>query len=590
MTVTTVTRNVVQGIWTYSRFFSLYDTTGEAASFPTSMPAGGGFRLGTEVDEDNSVVVSDQFDEDLLSKLLQVNEVITVANHYSFMRYLDTLYTTVHKNRHAIRSTRNLGKELSMAEYISLLGSITPIGGGDAPRRYRGTQDSSTVYFMGVPDVMLGLWNKYTDHSPLSLYAKVEGGVQKLDLSGEVANLCMRLEPLQSAGCLACPSRGGCTAALLQEEVGPVNIPLDTLKKKVHKLGIRTLPHSDCKSQRYASGKVSLNDLDMSEAEGNNVRARELREATTLNKKFYRENCASCALKELCGSSRGYTMARKGVRTFCTGKTPEGSKLEITPYNYRKALGVMLSSMLLLARKDQSIVPACVNLITTWVESEAVVPSHAAQLINMPYGKDTLVPYAVPAELIGVAELFSLQGDYMGHDNYHCGHGIGRWFKDVTTSVTGLVGDTRAPSGWYAILPGSSRLVPEEWYNYTQYQYIDTRALSQISGETRRSRTSVYQSKQARLDLVLEFLKLFVSPSRRVHHGPFGSSVAFVSRGMPSMRDYRQLATPGKKADYYRLSATDNLVTIFKDLRGVVYYDIEVLQNTNRLKDVITNG
>ena len=89
----------------------------------------------------------------------------------------------------------------------------------------------------------------------------------------------------------------------------------------------------------------------------------------------------------------------------------------------------------------------------------------------------------------------------------------------------------------------------------------------------------------------IEFIRHFLSPGSIHWYGPFGSSKAWISDGVPgkwqwSMTNQRYMemskAFPVK-------SPTENLVSILSKLR-IVSSEINILKNNNKLKEVALNG
>lgn len=595
MTVTTVTRSVNPGIVSGYRFFGLYDDSESLKEYEVS-PKSWNIRYSASENDERAVLVSEEFDKSILDKLLTKYDMITVVSLKGYRQYLSTLEMTV---RALVRDARGTSEEsiLTGYDYIQLLGRDSSIGAASAGTDYSRLEGNPVLYFTGAPEVMLSMWNKYTDYAEISLYVQVEDGVQHIDISNNIADLCTRHEVLQSAGCLACPHRANCVQHLLQEEVVPIDLDIQSLKKVAAKLDISLLPHSDCKDTRYHAGKIDVRDINLSGALVRHHNARARRKSIKLNQKFYKDNCSGCSLSSVCGTSKGYNQEGDGARSYCEGKVPDYAVLEVTVDNYTKHLEVMLASLLSVARKDLDMIPTAIELVTDWVETSCnSVPNHASYFIskfskarkkNMAHKEY----YVVPEQLVKLANLFSISGSFDGRGNGWYSHGIGDWLGNSTYRITSLLPVPSQSSGWFAIAPTHSNIGAPNYYSRPRHEYIDTKVLYSVLGAKSSYRSKVFRTKESRLQLALEFIAQFLSPGSTYWYGPFGSSRAWVPSGVPSRwgwswinQDYKALETA-----FPVRTPTQNLVTVLGMLR-LVETNLDLLRNNNKLKEVLLNG
>lgn len=596
MTLTTVTRSVKPGVVAGYRFFSLYDDSELSKEHMVDLKSWG-LRYIENENDDRAVVVSDEFDQSILDKLLSKYEIVTVASLTGYLNYLGTLGSTIPNLTKSVRrSPENV--EVSVYQYIEALGRASSIGPASVPYNTKHLKGSPVIYFLGAPEVMMSLWDKYTDKANLSLYVKVEDGTQCIDLPASISPLCSRHEVLQSAGCLACPHRSNCVEHLLQAELSPINLELDSLKKQVTRLGIPLLPPSDCKDpNRYSSGKIDIRDINMEGALSRHQSSRKKREAIKLNQKFYSNNCSSCVLKPVCGTAKSYTQEGDSARSYCEGKVPDDAVLEVTVDNYVKYLEVMIPSLLSVANKELAMTFAAIELITDWVETSCnYVPSHASYFISKfskarKKNKAHQEYYVVPEQLVKLAELFAIRGSFDGYSNRWYQHGIGDWLGNSTKSVTSLLPVPSHSSGWFAIAPAFTYIQTPNYFARTRHEYIDTRVLYSVLGTKSSYRSNMFSTKESRLQLALEFIAQFLSPGDTYWYGPFGSSKAWLPTGVPSRWSWSWLNKKyqAQETAFPVRSPTQNLVNILGMLREVGT-NLELLGNNNKLKEVILNG
>lgn len=595
MTVTTVTRSVIPGIVTGYRFFSLYEDYESLKECEVS-PKGWGIRYSAYENDDRAVLVSEEFDKSILDKLLTKYDMITVVSLKGYRKYLSTLDQTV---RALVMETRGTSEQstLNAYDYIQLLGRNSSIGAASAGTDYR-LEGNPVLYFTGAPEVMLSLWNKYTDYAEISLYVQVEDGIQHIDISNHIADLCTRHEVLQSAGCLACPHRANCVQHLLQEEVVPIDLDIQSLKKVAAKLDISLLPHSDCKdTNKYTSGKIDVRDINLAGALVRHHIASARRKSIKLNKKFYKDNCSGCSLSSVCGTSKSYNQEGDSARSYCEGKVPDYAVLEVTVDNYVKYLEVMLTSLLTIANKELAMTFTALELITAWVETSCnSVPKHASYFIsrfskarkkNMAHQEY----YVVPEQLVKLAELFAIRGSFDGRGNGWYSHGIGDWLGNSTNSITSLLPVTSQSSGWFAIARAHTDIKAPDYYDRTRHECIDTKVLYSVLGAKSSYRSKVFSTKESRLQLALEFIAQFLSPGSTYWYGPYGNSRAWVPSGVPSRwswswtnKEYQAL-----EVAFPVRTPTQNLVSVLAMLREVDT-NLDLLGNNNKLREVILNG
>jgi len=595
MTVTTVTRNIQFGIVEGYRFFSLLDQSDTIKQVTTRLNAWG-LHYKELCDDDRAVVVSETFDQDILDKLVTKYGLVTVAELNSYNQYISMLRTVVGELTRSVKSSTN-GDNVTVYEYIQILGRSSGIG-SSLPKIYYKPEGNSVLYFIGTPEVMLSLWNKYTNNAAMSLYALVDEGTQKIELSKEIADLCTRHEVLQSAGCLACPHKSNCVGHLLQADVSPIDVGINSLKNSISKLDIQLIPHSDCKDpHRGFSGKIDIRDLSLDKALLRYEISCERRKSIKLNTKFYKENCSNCCLKSICGSSKGYGTTREGIRNYCTGKLPEGTTLELTVDNYANMLKVMFTSLLTIAGKRLNIVTTAVDLVTEWVENECnYLPSHASYFISR-FNRARKIDmahqefYVVPEQLIRLAQIFDINGSFDTWGNNWRSHCIGDWFEDATSSITSLLPSAHKSSGWFVILPTSVHIKETNPYYSPRHEYVDSKVMHSLLGINSSYRSKVFSTKESRLQMAIEFITQFLSPGQAYWYGPFGSSKAWVPSGVPSRWRWSwndRMYKPEETAFPVR-TPTDNLVTIFMMLREVSN-DLDTLKLNHQLKEVILHG
>lgn len=598
MTLTTVTRSVKPGIVSGYRFFSFYDDSELSKEHMVDLKSWG-LRYHERPEDERAVVVSDEFDQTILDKLLSKYEIVTVASLAGYLNYIGTLNSNVPTIIQTLRRSSHNNIEVSAYEYVESLGKASSLGPVGVDFNVKHLNGSPVVYLLGAPEVMMSLWDKYTDKARLSLYAKVEDGTQCIELPESITQLCTRHEVLQSAGCLACPHRSNCVEHLLQAELSPIDLEVDSLKRQVTRLGIPLLPHSDCKDpNRYGSGRIDVRYINLEGALDRHRNSRKRREAIKLNQKFYNDNCSSCVLKPLCGTAKSYNQVGDSASSYCTGKLPEGTALEVTVHNYIKHLGVMFSSLLSTANKDLDMIPTALELVTDWVETSCnSVPNHASYFIskfnkarkkNMAHQEY----YVVPEQLIKLAELFSLRGSFDGYGNNNWyRHGIGDWFDNSTSSITSLLPTVSQSSRWFALAPANTYIKQSDYWSRTRHEYVDTRVLYSVLGANSSYRSKVFSTKEARLQLALEFIAQFLSPGSTYWYGPFGSSKAWVPSGVPSRWSWswRNKQYQAQETAFPVRTPTQNLVNVLGMLREVDT-NLDLLGNNNKLREVILNG
>lgn len=596
MTLTTVTRSVKSGIVSRYKFFSLYGDSELSKEYMVDLKSWGLRYLSNEND-DRAVVVSDEFDQSILDKLLSKYEIVTVASLTGYLNYIRTLVCNIPNLIQNVRRSSE-DAQISAYEYIETLGRASNIGPASVPSNIKDLKGSPVVYLLGGPEIMLSLWDKYTDKARLSLYVKVEDGTQCIDLPDSITPLCSRHEVLQSAGCLACPHRSNCVGHLLQAELYPIDIEVSRLKKQVTRLGIPLLPPSDCKDpNHYSSGKIDITDINMEGALARHQISRKKRESIKLNQAFYKDNCSSCVLKPICGTAKSYTQEGHSARSYCEGKVPDYAVLEVSVDNYVKYLEVMLTSLLTISNKELAITSTALELITEWVETSCnYVPNHASYFIsrfskarkkNMAHQEC----YVVPEQLVKLATLFGIKGSFDGYNNWRVLHGIGDWFGDSTDSITNLLQVPTQSSGWFAITPAYTNIKVPNYYARTRHEYIDTKVLYSVLGTKSSYRSKVFSTKESRLQLALEFIAQFLSPGSTYWYGPFGSSKAWVPSGVPSRWGWSWINRQyqAQETAFPVRTPTQNLVTVLGMLREVET-NLDLLENNNKLKEVILNG
>lgn len=596
MTLTTVTRSVKSGIVAGHRFFSLYEDSELSKEHMVDLKSWG-LRYRENENDDRAVVVSDEFDQSILDKLLSKYEIVTVASLTGYLNYIGTLGCNIPPLMQTVRRSTE-DAEVSAYEYIEALGKTSRIGPPSVPYSTKPLKGSPVVYLLGAPEVMLSLWDKYTDKAMLSLYVKVEDGTQCIDLPASISPLCSRHEVLQSAGCLACPHRSNCVEHLLQAELSPINLELDILKKQVARLGIPLLPPSDCKDpNRCISGKIDVRYINLEGAEVRHQNSRKRREAIKLNQKFYNDNCSSCVLKPMCGTAKSYNQEGDSARSYCEAKLPDYAVLEVSVDNYVKYLEVMIPSLLTIANKELAMTFTAIELVTDWVETSCnYVPNHASYFISKfsKARKKNMAHqdyYVVPEQLVKLAELFSIRGSFDGYGNAWNNHGIGDWFGESTDSITSLLPVPTQSSGWFAIAPTNTSIKAPNYYARTRHEYIDTKVLYSVLGTKSSYRSKLFSTKESRLQLAIEFIAQFLSPGNTYWYGPFGSSKAWVPSGVPSRWSWSWLNKQyqAQETAFPVRTPTQNLITVLGMLREVGT-NLQLLGNNNKLKEVILNG
>lgn len=600
MTVTTVTRNVQLGITASNRFFGLYENSERAKTSLVDVGGGGwSLRPSTECTDSRAVVVSDAFDESILNKLLAKYGLVTVTELKSYLDYTVTNSSLVSGLIHDLRRNRgNLPNEISASEYIEALGRLSSIGQAPKPYNSGGPEDTSVVYFIGAPDMPLASWNKYTANAALTMYVQLDDGVQEIELV-DLADVCTRHEILQSSGCLACPHRANCTQHLLQANAEPIHVTLASLKKTVARLGVPLIPHSDCRNSRrfVSSNRLDIRSISLEGALETHRKSVNRREAIKKNVEFFRNNCSRCSLRPLCGTAKSLDKSGKGVMDYCAGKV-QGAELEVTVDNYTKVLEVVISSLLVVAARRAELVYPAVELVREWVETECSVPGHAAYFIpkmnkyrSSNGDRPQNVHYVVPPQLIELAKLFDLHGSFDTLSRSSYDHGIGRWLYDATRSIASLVPGGKPLSGWVAIATQHVHIEKHQWPQWPRNEYVATEVLHSVLGAKQRRSSKVYSTKESRLQLAVEFIAQFLSPMVTVWYGPFGSSKAWVSQGIPGRWQYSYVDRTYKTmaSAFPVKSPTENVVTILEMLRRVDPGSYKLLENNNRLKEIV-NG
>lgn len=600
MTVTTVTRNVELGISSGQRFFRLFKNSQNQT--PSLVDIGdGGWSLRPHIEStEYAVVVSDEFDQGILNKLLAKYGLVTVTDLRSYQDYTVTNSSLVSRLIQELRKNRaSLPDKISSTDYIEALGRSSNIGQPAGRYSSRAPDDVGVVYLIGAPDMPLALWAKYTGNAALTLYAQLEEEVQNIDLV-QLVDACTRHEVLQSSGCMACPHRDNCTEYLLQDKLAPIHVNLDVLKKTVARLGIPLIPHSDCRDSRrfVSSTRLDIRSISLKGALETHRNSVKKREDIKKNLEFFRNNCSACSLKTLCGTAKILDKPGKGVRDYCSGKV-DSSGLQVTVNNYTRVLEVVISSLFMVSARHAKLVHPAVELVREWVETECVVPGHAAYFISKmnEYRSSTGDPgdrvyYAVPPQLIELAKLFDIRGSFDTlSSNYN--HGIGKWLHDATRSIASLVPGKNSRSGWVAIAKQHAHIEKHAWPQWPRNEYIDTEVLYALLLGAKRGRSSkIYSTRESRLQLAVEFIAQFLSPMVAVWYGPFASSKAWASQGIPGrwQYSYEERRYISRSSAFPAKSPTENVMAILEMLRRVDPSNYKLLENNNRLKEVVIHG
>lgn len=560
---------------------------------------------------DTAVVICDAPNDEVLQLLLSKYGVVTQAYSTDISRYIDTLGINIRDLVSRYRQQRLEGIT-TLSEYVDSLGSIS--GFSNDYKQYTHTQSGDgnssteqTIYFIGTPrNIMLSMWNRYTDSATLLMHVSTAEGNVQVDLVNEVSTLCDRYEVLQSAGCLSCPHRDSCIDSLVGDEVSQDEEHAPTVskvKRYLKRLNYLVL-HSDCVKSGIGGYALDYRDMRLKGAHERAALKVTRRSNMASNRKFYEANCKKCSLEEVCGSGKSFTTDTLGVQSFCKGRVERG--FVVTEDNYLNVFGIVLQSILKCIRKfssnSEASAKSCLDLIHEWVDTPVTMPSHAAyydrKLDSLRKSGDIIHNqyYVIPRKLLDMAVMLDVKGSF-GDQAYFRSFYVGDWLKPASESVNGFTGSFTEASDWVAILPVYHSVNPRH-YPLSRHECIDTKLLIGLEMVDYKSRSNKYHSKMARIELVAEFLLLFLTPGTLYWYGPFASSKGWLPIGLPSNNDIysRSLVerkapfSPSAKTAYPRQRAEYNVTRILSSLRHLDLSEVrmlDVLQNNNYLKEMV---
>lgn len=539
---------------------------------------------------EQGVVVSDELDENLVKLLTKQYGVVTVALLAAAKEYCVSMDANIQDLSYKVRRANGGSKNhsVTLSEYVQALAAASDIGNSFTKPSKNLVYIQSTnqvVYFVGIPSfIMLSMWNRYTNSSPLTLYVDTDEGVTSVKLHEEVAPLCTRYESLVSAGCLACPARDNCTESLLNYDLSVPFVSKERVTRLVSKR-YRVLPPSDCKATSNQS-PLSFMDMDMCGAIERNAQRSARRKAIAKNSSFYHKNCSSCELQLTCGSSSTYrsvahdgTEVNQGMYEICPGKVP--SKFEVTEDNYLEVFDILISSILIATERGPDLKEACLAHISSWVESSGKMPGHAAYYHRKLNGPDVThranFAYPIPRSLLGLAYQLGFTGSYL-HNYYYYRYPVGSWLQDSSEELWTLLRSPKKFSDWVAILPEHQRVRSDTGYWPAIYECVDTLLLKDIMGVKNSTPSKAYRTKASRIFLATEFICYFLTPGRTVRYGHFGMNRAYLPAGLPGKDALTGLGYTG--AEYNVILALRNLL----DLPLSDITKLKVLQSNNNLR------
>jgi len=558
---------------------------------------------------DVAVVVCDSPNEEVKQILLDKYGVITQAYARDCVTYTRTFVSNLRSLISTYKRTSEDGLLLA-PDYVSNLGYMSSANGDLRQRAIHqelGPKEQ-TIYFIGIPKtVMLSMWNRYTDSASLTVNVLCDEGNLEIDLVKEVYVLCNRYESIQSAGCLACPHRTSCVDTLLEQKVSLELAPTMREVKKVLKPLDYQLLHSDC-NLHSGGDKLDYTSIDMTGARDRAELRGHQRLQMASNREFYRDNCSKCSLSDVCGSTKGFTSNKLGVKSFCSGRVV--GELVVTEANYEGVFKATIAAILSAsqASKEDCKLEKCMELVHKWVETDVTMPSHAAyydrKLDSLRKRGGTLhsAYYVIPRELLDISNVVGLRGSFQYSYVYYNQPDIGDWLAESSSVVRDVRGSRAKESKWVAILP-VHRGIKHRTFGVAspRHECLDTKMLFDLELAKYSSKSKKYRCKLARINLLAEFLLLFLTPGTKYPYGPFGNSIAWLPTGLPSAWELPNLlpettrerySMSNREIQYPRQDASFNVKRIMSRLRKLPSQDarmLTLLEHNNFLKEIV-NG
>lgn len=557
---------------------------------------------------DGAVVVCDSPNEEVKQLLLDKYGVITQAYVRDCVRYTRTFDNNLRLLINDYRRASEAGLLLA-SDYVSNLGYMTSTTSdfrqGTIIKDY-GSKEQ-TIYFIGIPKtVMLSMWDRYTDSASLIVNVLTDEGLLEIDLVKEVYVLCSRYESIQSAGCLACPHRNSCIDTLLEQKVSLELAPTMQQVKKVLKTLDYLLLHSDCSNRNYGITRLDYTRIDMTLAHARAELRSNQRLQMASNREFYRDNCSKCSLAAVCGSTKSFTGNKLGVKSFCSGRVKR--ELVVTEDNYRDVFKATIASILAASHTDKGAwkLEECMKRVNKWVETDVTMPSHAAYYdrkldsLRKKGGTIHSAYYVIPRELLDISNVIDLSGSFEYSNVYYNHPEIGDWLEESSSGVRDVIGACNKESKWVAILPAHRGIKPKVFgIASPRHECLDTKMLFDLELAKYNSKSKKYRCKLARINLLAEFLLLFLTPGAEYYYGSFGNSKAWLPTGLPDaweayalLPETTERVRRGRHAEirYPRQDASFNVKRIMSRLRVLPLAEshmLIVLEHNNFLKEIV---
>lgn len=554
-----------------------------------------------EPDDEVAVVIAEQHNDELLKSLVTSYGIVTRAPLHAAKQYYESVTSNMDRLIHVLKGRSLLKKANSSvvtpSKYLSLVADIS-----DTLYNSKSyvVPNSETVYFLGVPGyLMLGMWDRITESEQISTFVSTEEGILEVDLLEQVAPLCDSYRLLQPAGCLACPSNSSCPQSLVGEDMRIEPISPSRVRRSLSKK-YQVLPQSDCAERVCGGIRIDYTDISMSGAIDRHNYHKERRSAIALNNKFYRDNCKTCALHNICSSSKTFTRHNLGARYYCSGKVDSSPR--VTDSNYADIFRILLTSVFRGANADEDLVCEALALACEWVESSGHMPGHAAyfhrKLVkNRGTSSAQHQKYPLPRSLLKMHSLLGLQGSFESGNRHWRSTGIGEWIRDTTDLVSAGYPNNVDSGDWVAVFPRYERVaIPHNNLRLPALrECVDTRVLANLYGISNCSASSAYKSKSARIHLVIEFISLFMTPSTCIWYGPFSSSKAILCSGIPASYEVpswypKNRPLPLLYRGFVKRSSQENLEIALGNLKNIdsvgEQTELRILESNNKLKEI----
>lgn len=528
-----------------------------------------------------NVVLASNEDNTIRDALLE-GGVVCVVSLKDWWRYLTSLQKCIRRSTRRSPETRSENMVDDLKSWALGSSGILAAQGGWLNALSTTKDDAAgVVYFAGAPPIMVEAWLRLTNKAPLKLYIDVdENEPFSIDLgAGDIQ--CDRYESLVDLGCIACPHSSACVSSLLNQDL-TLERPVD-MHKAMRRYSGTLVPPSVAKdgSVPYSSKMLHVSKLDMRGISGNYIRHMAKKEARKTRAKFYKDNCESCVLTSVCGSSKAIiSHSGEGVESFCSGK-PASTKVVITDDNWEGLAKILLLTSLCLNQRSKapdlaseehlSRVETYLDYCRSWVNGHGSMPRAVSKLSASRYR------IAVPKVLVRISTDIGYTGPY--GEGYVYWYDLNRgWVQDLSEEMASVVGSRLRPSGWCILgLPGE--------FGYSRAALavsVDARLLADIEQVSWQGYSTTYKSKASRINLLYRYLRYALAPSTIHYHGPFASRKSYV------MSPYSLTsAEPGKDSGELWLEALESMLDAYSHNMGEHHIKLATQWLNNLMKEEI---